>query len=107
IGNNGKSAAFNYGARKANGRGWEPSGQAPRRPRNESLMRIAAAVLFAVLLAGLVGLAETRVFSAVDVSSAQLLGALDKIVASRAKTGDTPIRMIDAGGYNVGVCVLY
>ena len=70
-------------------------------------MRVATTVLLAVLLAGLVGLAEPQVFSAVDVSSAQLLGALDKIVASGAKTGDTPIRMIDAGGYNVGVGVLY
>src|SRR6476646_10243777 len=70
-------------------------------------MRIAATVLFAVLLAGLVGLAQTQHFPAVDVSSSQLLGALDKIVASGAKTGDTPIRMIDAGGYNVGVGVLY
>jgi len=70
-------------------------------------MRIAATVLFAVLLAGLVGLAQTQHFPAVDVSSSQLLGALDNIVASGAKTGDTPIRMIDAGGYNVGVGVLY
>jgi hypothetical protein len=70
-------------------------------------MRIAAAVLLVVLLAGLVGLAQTQLFPAVDVSSTQLAGALDTIVASGAKTGDTPIRMIDAGGYNVGVGVLY
>ena len=70
-------------------------------------MRLAAALLSSVLLAGLAGLAQVQVFPAVDVSSAQLGGALDKIVVSGAKTGDTPIRMIDAGGYNVGVGVLY
>jgi mannose-6-phosphate isomerase-like protein (cupin superfamily) len=70
-------------------------------------MRIAAAVLFAVVSAGLVGLAQTQLFPAVDVSSAQRVGALDKIVASGARTGDTPIRMVDVGGYNVGVGVLY
>ena len=70
-------------------------------------MRMAASVFFAVLLAGLVGLAQTQFIPAVDVSSAQLLGVLDKTVASGAKTGDTPIRMIDAGGYNVGLGVLY
>lgn len=70
-------------------------------------MRIAAATLSAVLLAGLAGFAQAQAFPAVDVSSAQLSGALDKIVASNAKTGDAPIRMIDAGGYNVGVGVLY
>lgn len=68
-------------------------------------MRIAAAVFFPVLLAGLVGLAQTQVFPAVDVSSAQLMGALDKIVVSGAKTGDTPIRMIDADGYHLGIGV--
>jgi mannose-6-phosphate isomerase-like protein (cupin superfamily) len=68
---------------------------------------MVASVFFAVLLAGLVGLAQTQFTPAVDVSSAQLLGVLDKTVASGAKTGDTPIRMIDAGGYNVGVGVLY
>jgi hypothetical protein len=69
-------------------------------------MRITAAAFFAVLLAGLVG-AQAPASPAVDVNSAQLAGALDSIVASGAKTGDTPIRMIDAGGYNVGVGVLY
>jgi hypothetical protein len=68
---------------------------------------MVASVFFAVLLAGLVGLAQTQFVPAVDVSSAQLLGVLDKTVASGAKTGDTPIRMIDAGGYNVGLGVLY
>jgi mannose-6-phosphate isomerase-like protein (cupin superfamily) len=70
-------------------------------------MRIAAAVVLAVLLAGLVGLAQAQVFPAVDVRAPELVGALDKIVASGAKTGDTPIRMIAAGGYNVGIGVLY
>jgi len=69
-------------------------------------MRRAAAVILAVLLAGF-GLAQTQAFPAVDVSAAQLAGALDTIVRSGAKTGDTPIRMIDAGGYNVGIGVLY
>jgi hypothetical protein len=70
-------------------------------------MRVAAALVLSVLLAGLAGLAQTPVSPAVDVSSAQLAGALDRIVASGGKTGDIPIRMIDAGGYNVGVGVLY
>jgi mannose-6-phosphate isomerase-like protein (cupin superfamily) len=70
-------------------------------------MRIATSTLVASLLAVLIGRAQAPAAAVVDVSAAQLDGALDRIVASGAKTGDQPLRMADAGGYNVGIGVLY
>jgi hypothetical protein len=69
--------------------------------------RIAVSAFFAAPLAGLVGFAQAHAIPAVDVSAAQLLSVLEKTVASGARSGDTPLRMIDAGGYNVGIGVLY
>jgi mannose-6-phosphate isomerase-like protein (cupin superfamily) len=61
---------------------------------------------FAVLLL-LIQASSTPAVPAVDVGSPQLVDAWNKIVASGANTGDTPLRMIDAGAYNVGIGVLY
>lgn len=86
-------------------------------PNKVTLVRTGLAV---AVLAGLVTVADVQsndlrpvdaqvqpLPAAVDVASAQLRDALDKIVASGARTGDTPLRMVDAGGYNIGVGILY